>query len=50
MSDVVVFLVAGENKASAVAEVANGGDLPAGHVRAKERVVWLLDEAAASAL
>ena len=50
MSDVVVFLVAGENKADAVAEIAGGGDLPAGHVQAKERVIWLLDEAAASGL
>jgi 6-phosphogluconolactonase len=50
MADVVVFLVAGENKAEAVAEIANGGDLPAGRVRAKEQVIWLLDEAAGSLL
>ncbi len=50
MSDIVVFLVAGEGKADAVAKIANGGDLPAGSVRAKDRVIWLLDEAAASSL
>jgi 6-phosphogluconolactonase len=50
MSDVVVFLVAGEGKADAVAKIASGGDLPAGSVRAKDRVIWLLDEAAASSL
>jgi 6-phosphogluconolactonase len=50
MSDIVVFLVAGEGKADAVAKIASGGDLPAGSVRAKDRVIWLLDEAAASSL
>lgn len=49
-SDVVVFLVSGEAKAAKVAEIAAGADYPAAHVTAGERVVWLLDEAAAAAL
>lgn len=49
-SDVVVFLVTGEAKAGKVAEIAAGADYPAGHVTAVERVVWILDEAAAAGL
>lgn len=49
-SDVVMFLVAGESKADVVAQIASGADYPAGRVTAKERVLWMLDEAAASKL
>ncbi len=49
-SDVVVFVVSGAAKAPVVAEIAAGADLPAGRVTASERVVWLLDEDAASRL
>lgn len=41
--------VAGEAKAEALAAVARGDDLPAGQV-ASERVLWLVDPAAASLL
>lgn len=44
-----VVTVEGEAKARALAEVAAGDDLPAAHIDA-ERVVWLVDEAAASRL
>lgn len=47
-ADVVIFLVTGQAKAGMVARVAAGDDLPAARIRAQERVVWLLDEAAAS--
>ena len=50
LSDVVMFLVSGEAKAEKVAEIASGAEYPAGRVTARERVVWLLDEAAASGL
>lgn len=50
MSDVVLFLVAGEGKAEAVKRIAQGDNLPAGSVTATERVLWLLDESAASLL
>lgn len=50
MSDVVVFLVAGRGKADAVARIAGGEGLPAALVQARERVLWILDEAAASSL
>src|SRR5689334_21629702 len=46
-SPLVVFTVAGEEKAEAFAKVRAGEDLPATHVRAAERVLWLVDEAAA---
>jgi 6-phosphogluconolactonase len=48
----ILFLAAGEEKASAVAEVLSGGsDLPAAKVTARARdVVWLIDRAAASQL
>ncbi|MDJ0790507.1 MAG: 6-phosphogluconolactonase [Acidimicrobiia bacterium] len=49
-SDVVLFLVSGEAKADAVAAIAQGEDLPAGRVTARESVVWMLDDAAASRL
>lgn len=49
-TDVVMFLVAGAAKAPAVAAIASGEGLPAGRVTATERVVWLLDEAAAAEL
>ena len=42
----VVFTVAGEAKQSAMQAIADGADLPAARVRA-DRVVWLVDEAAA---
>ena len=41
--------VVGEEKAEALAAVARGDDLPAAHLRA-ERVVWLVDRAAAARL
>jgi 6-phosphogluconolactonase len=47
-ADIVIFLVTGEAKAGMVARVAVGDDLPAARVTAQERVVWLMDEAAAS--
>jgi len=44
----VWFCVSGADKADAVARARAGDtDLPAGRVRATERVVWLLDRAAA---
>lgn len=49
-SDVVFFLVAGESKAEMVARIAAGEDHPASRVTAKERVLWILDEPAASLL
>jgi len=45
----VVFTVEGEHKADALAAVARGDDVPATRVEA-ERIVWLVDEAAASRL
>jgi 6-phosphogluconolactonase len=42
----VVFTVAGADKAAALAGVRDGADLPATRVRA-DRVVWLVDRAAA---
>jgi 6-phosphogluconolactonase len=45
----VLVTVAGEEKAEALAAVAAGEDLPASRITA-ERVVWLVDEAAASKL
>ena len=49
-ADVVVFVVSGSSKADAVAAIALGEPLPAARVTARERVVWLLDGAAASQL
>lgn len=45
----VLVTVSGKEKAEALARVASGEDLPAAHITA-ERVVWLVDEAAASQL
>lgn len=45
----VVVTVEGESKAEALAAVARGDDVPARRIQA-ERVVWLVDEAAASLL
>lgn len=44
------FLVAGSDKAEAVASVFAGADLPAGKVSGVETTRWYLDEAAASGL
>jgi len=45
----IMFLVEGAAKASVVAEVLSGEDLPAARVRPiNGRLIWLLDEAAAS--
>jgi len=41
--------VAGVEKADALARVARGDDVPASHIRG-EKVLWLVDEAAASKL
>lgn len=49
-SDLVMFLVSGDAKAAMVGEIARGGDYPAARVTARDRVVWLMDEAAASGL
>ena len=49
-ADVVLFLVSGEAKASMIAEIHAGADYPAARVTARERVVWMLDEQAASQL
>ncbi len=48
-ANLVVVTVEGEAKAEALAAVAAGEDLPAARISA-ERVVWLVDEAAASQL
>ena len=48
-ANLVVVTVSGESKASALAAVAAGEDLPAAHIQA-EQVVWLVDPAAASML
>jgi 6-phosphogluconolactonase/glucosamine-6-phosphate isomerase/deaminase len=45
----VVVTVEGEEKAEALASVARGDDVPASRIAA-ERVVWLVDPAAASLL
>ena len=49
-ADVVLFLVAGANKAEIISQIASGGEYPAARVTAKDHVLWLLDEAAASKL
>ena len=49
-SDVVVFLVAGSEKAQMIADIAGGRDVPAARITARERVLWLLDREAAAAL
>jgi 6-phosphogluconolactonase/glucosamine-6-phosphate isomerase/deaminase len=45
----VVVTVSGADKADALAAVAAGEDLPAARIEA-DRVVWLVDDAAASGL
>ena len=45
----VLVTVAGEEKAEALARVAPGDDVPAAHISG-DRVVWLVDAAAASKL
>ena len=45
----VLVTVAGEEKAEALARVARGDDVPAAHISG-DRVVWLVDAAAASKL
>lgn len=42
-----VFLVAGEGKQEALRAATTGTSVPAGHVGAREQVIWLVDEAAA---
>jgi 6-phosphogluconolactonase len=50
-SRLVVFLVLGASKADALAAIDGGDDLPAAHVRPEHgKVVWIVDEAAASKL
>jgi 6-phosphogluconolactonase len=49
-ADIVLFLVTGESKAEMVASIKAGADLPSARVTAHDRVLWLLDEAAASGL
>jgi 6-phosphogluconolactonase len=50
-SRLVVFLVLGASKAHALAAIDGGDDLPAAHVRPEHgKVVWIVDEAAASKL
>ena len=49
-TDEVIFLVAGEAKASMIASISAGASVPAARVTAQKQVLWLLDEAAASEL
>jgi len=49
-TDIVLFLVSGSSKAEMISAIQAGADVPAGQVRAKESVLWLLDKEAASAL
>jgi 6-phosphogluconolactonase len=49
-ADIVMFLVTGASKADMVASIAAGADVPSARVTAREQVLWLLDEAAASGL
>jgi len=46
----VWFVVSGEDKAEAVGQALNGGDVPAAHPKGQDRTLWLLDEAAAKHL
>lgn len=48
-SHLVVVTVSGEEKAEALARIQAGDDLPGGRIEG-DRVVWLVDEAAASGL
>jgi len=49
-ADIVIYLVTGDSKAEIVDAIANGADVPSARVTARETVLWLLDEAAASGL
>jgi 6-phosphogluconolactonase/glucosamine-6-phosphate isomerase/deaminase len=49
LAPLVIFCVIGAARADVVAKIAAGGDLPASRVSA-DRVVWLIDTAAASQL
>jgi 6-phosphogluconolactonase len=49
-ADIVIFLVTGESKAAMIASIANGADVPSARVTARESVLWLLDDAAATGL
>ncbi len=50
LADLVVFLVVGASKADIIREISDGRAHPAAAVSAREQVMWLLDEAAASKL
>jgi 6-phosphogluconolactonase len=45
-ADLVLFLVAGANKAEALRDIKNGSDHPAGRVTCHGEVLWLVDDAA----
>jgi 6-phosphogluconolactonase len=47
-ADIVIFLVTGASKADMIASIAGGADVPSARVTARQQVLWLLDEAAAS--
>lgn len=49
-NSIIVFLVSGSDKADVLSRIADGGDYPAARVTARDRVIWLVDEAAASRL
>ena len=49
-ADIVIFLVTGESKAEMIASIASGADVPSARVSAREQVIWLIDQAAASGL
>jgi 6-phosphogluconolactonase/glucosamine-6-phosphate isomerase/deaminase len=49
-TDEVIFLVAGDAKASMIASISAGASVPAARVTAQKQVLWLLDEPAASEL
>lgn len=49
-SDVVMFLVTGSSKATIIAAIAAGADVPAARITAREHILWLLDEEAAADL
>lgn len=49
-ADVVIFLVSGDAKAETVAAILADEPFPAARVTATERLIWLLDEPAASNL
>jgi 6-phosphogluconolactonase len=43
-------VVSGEDKADAVSQALNGGDVPAAGPKGEDRTLWLIDQAAASKL